>query len=101
MVLGAMHSDRIEISNTNGLLHRVRGPGLHEPDYTVNREGDGEVWLGLNGESVFGYVGLAVTDDLIFGLYSGRTLDWMNEMEWRGPSAGQIVVFTWTGRWLS
>ena len=98
LVLGIMHSDRIEIFNTNGLLHRVRGPGFHEPDYTVHTNDDGESWLSLNGESTFGYVGPAVTNKLILGLYSGRTLDWINEMEKRGPPAGQVVVFTWTGR---
>ena len=90
----SMYTDRIEIYDRGELLHLIRGPGFHEPDYTVYHDDQGNSWLGMAPESINGYIGLTVTDQLIFALYSGRPYE-------LGHSAEDIIVFTWDGQPLA
>ncbi len=101
IVVGSIHTDRLEIYDVEGIIHLVRGPLFHEPKYTVHGNDQGNSWLSINNETTYGYVSVAATDELIFGLYSGRTLGWTNDNGWWSPPGKTVIVFTWTGQPLS
>ena len=57
------YTDRLEIFDLEGLLYLVRGPNLHEPEYTLHGDEQGNSWSGINNETTYGYESVAVTDD--------------------------------------
>ena len=97
IVAASENTDRLEIYDTSGLLHLIRGPRFHEPEYSINGNDEGDSWLSIQGENRQGYVDAAVTDELIFALYSGRTRGWIRSQGWFAPPAWTVIVFTWEG----
>ncbi len=95
VVAACRHTDRIEIYEDRELTHLIRGPGFHDPQYKVYHNENGS-WLGFEPNNISGYLSVSVTDDLIFGLYSGD--------EWGASqfdTAASVLVFTWDGRPLA
>ena len=94
---------RLEIYDSNGQRHLVRGPRFHEPLYTLHGDEEGNSWLSMDSESIEGYVdgGLAVTDKLIFALYSGMSRGDVRKQRWWSPPAKTVFVFNWEGRPLA
>ena len=72
-------------------------PGFHEPIYTAYGDDEGNSRLGFDDASRDGYVGISVTDQLIFALYSGST----RKQCWCSFPANTIIVFSWEGRPLA
>lgn len=67
------HLDRLEIYDRSGRLVVSRpGPFGFKPHYEV-REREGNAVMASGAGLRFGYVGLAVTDQRIYALFSGRT----------------------------
>ncbi len=99
IVAASLNTDRIEIFDTSKMLHLVRGPGFHEPLFSVAGpafEGGGPRTI-IESETTQGYVSVAVTDQFIFALYSGRTRGWIRSQAYYSPPGRIAVVFTWTG----
>lgn len=94
----AQYTDRFEIYDRQGLRHLVRGPEFHEPVYEVYSNEEGVAWLGFEDDSREGYVGLTVTDELIFALYSGMTNEALLRQRWFAAPAHTVVVFDWEGQ---
>lgn len=101
IAVGAIHTDRLEIYDLEGLRHLVRGPVFQEPEYTLHGDDQGNSWLSIDDETTYGYVSVAATDELIFGLYSGRTMGWTNDNGWWSPPGEAVIVFAWTGQPLA
>ena len=101
IVIGSINTDRLEIYGVEGLERVVRGPTFQEPQYTLHGDDQGNSWLSIDGESTFGYVSVAATDELIFGLYSGRTMNWSNDNGWWATPGKTVIVFAWTGQPLA
>ena len=93
IVAAFKHTDCIEIYESTSLARIVRGPVFEEPLYKVHYGDGGTSWMSLNNESRYGYADVAVTNSLIFGLYSGLT-----RTEWpTGVIDHRIAVFNWDG----
>ena len=90
------YTDRLEIYEDGELSQLVRGPVFKEPTYTVYHNEEGVSWMGLDAETVYGYIDTAVTDSLIFGLYSGEP-----RHSSRGIDSDLIIVFDWHGKPLA
>lgn len=86
IAVASKNTDLIEIFNTEGLLHTIRGPGFDEPAYTLH--GD--------DETIKSYVSVSVTDDLIFALYSGLPFEDYKKSSWFSPPARTVYVFSWS-----
>ncbi len=99
IVLASRNTDLIEIFNATGLLHAIRGPGFDEPVYTLHGDKEGNQWLSIDPETVRSYTSLAVTDDLIFTLYSGMTEEEIRRRSgtFTFTPAGTVFVFSWSG----
>ncbi|MXY08081.1 MAG: hypothetical protein F4058_00555 [Rhodothermaceae bacterium] len=93
----SQNTDLIEIFNTEGLLHSMRGPGFDEPVYTLHGDDEGNQWLALDDETIKSYVSVSVTDDLVFALYSGQTMEDAKNSSWFSPPARTVYVFSWSG----
>ncbi|MCY4171789.1 MAG: BF3164 family lipoprotein [Bacteroidetes bacterium] len=96
IVVASQNTDQIEIFNVSGLLHLIRGPGFHEPVFSVSTGSNGDPLMMVEDETVQGYVSVAVTDHLIFALYSGRTRGWIRSQRYYSPPAQKVIVFTCT-----
>lgn len=97
IAIASTNTDLIEIFNTEGLLHTIRGPGFDEPAYTLHGDDEGNQWLALDDETIKSYVSVSVTDDLIFALYSGQTFEDYKNSSWFSPPARTVYVFSWAG----
>ena len=99
IVAASLNTDRIEIFDTSRMLHLVRGPGFHEPLFSVVAPAfdGGEPRTYIESETTQGYVSVTVTDQFIFALYSGRTRAWVRSQGYYSPPGRTVVVFTWTG----
>ena len=97
IVVATQNTDRIEIYDTDSLLHTIRGPVFSEPHYTVHHNDSGDSWLSLDDETIKSYSSVAATDEFIFALYSGRTLEWLKRTTWFVPPGRTVFVFTWSG----
>ena len=88
------HLGQLELYRRDGSLVRVTsGPYVFEPTYTVRSSRGGPV-MATDVDLRFGYVAVAATDDLIFGLFSGRTREGFPGE----ASFGEYVhVFDWDG----
>jgi len=93
IVSATWNSDQIEIFGVQGLLHLVRGPGVHDPKYSVYGDNEGNSWLGLEDETIIGYLSVDATDKYIFALYCGRTWEQSTAIPW----GYQVIVFDWSG----
>lgn len=97
VVSAVWNSDRIEIFGSSGLLSLTQGPGLHEPQYTMHSDQEGNSWHSLDDETIIGYLSVDTTDEYIFALYCGRTMGWS-----RGTGTGvawgdKVIVLDWDG----
>lgn len=97
IAIASKNTDLVEIFNTEGLLHSIRGPGFDEPAYTLYGDDEGNQWLGLDDETIKSYVSVSVTDDLIFALYSGLLFEDYKKSSWFSPPARTVYVFSWSG----
>lgn len=98
IVAASLNTDRLEIFDTSKMLQLVRGPGFHEPVFSVLAiDSDGNPRTFIESETVQGYVSIAVTDQFIFALYSGRTRAWIRSQNYFSPPGQTIVVFNWSG----
>ena len=95
VVAASRHTDRLEIYEDRSLQELIRGPGFHEPVYTVYSNDDTS-WLGFEPENIVGYLSVTVTDSLIFGLYSGANYRMAGK-----DTADSVLVFDWDGRPLA
>ena len=95
IVVAAENADLLEIFDTKGILHTIRGPGFHDPIYQTDGDDEGNAWLIMDSQTIQGYVDAAVTDWRIFGLYSGRSRAWVRGNRWYSPPGRRVVVFTW------
>ncbi len=92
IALANLYTDRLEIYGRGKLQALVRGPGFYEPVYDTYYGSEGNSWLALEPEETrIAYLGLSVTDELIFGLYSGT------DRLGRPTKEADVIVFTWTG----
>jgi len=96
IVVASQNTDQIEIFNVSALLHLIRGPGFHEPVFSVSTGSNSDPLMMVEDETIQGYVSVAVTDHLIFALYSGRTRGWIRSQRYYSPPAQKVIVFTWT-----
>ena len=96
LVIGNRHAGIIEVFTADGQLERrIEGPEPFRPRFEVAKAADGERPVMVSGDDLrFGYVDVAVTDDRIYALFSGRT---------RGGYPGRanfgeyVHVFDWSG----
>lgn len=98
IVAASLNTDRLEIFDTSEMLHLVRGPGFHEPVFQVlSLDSNGNPRTFIEDETVQGYVSIAVTDQFIFALYSGRTRAWVRSQSYFSPPGQTVIVFNWNG----
>ncbi len=97
IVVASKNTDRIEFFDTSKRFRLVRGPGFHEPVFRVTKVSDGYPGIMIEDETVQGYVSIAVTDQFVFALYSGRTRGWIRGQRYYSPPAKTVVVFDWSG----
>lgn len=98
IVAASLNTDRLEIFDTSKMLHLVRGPGFHEPVFRVlSIDSNGNPRTFIESETVQGYVSIAVTDQFIFALYSGRTRAWVRSQDYFSPPGQTVIVFNWNG----
>ncbi|MQX27794.1 hypothetical protein GHJ49_09090 [Alistipes sp. dk3620] len=83
------YADQIEVFHSNDTTQAffIKGPMLFEPKTKIVKGN-----VGLEAECMYGYVDLAVTDQWIIGLFSGRTLS-----EKRANQGNALHIFTWDG----
>ena len=96
LALAFKWSDRIHIYDAqSGRLERpIAGPVETKLSFAVDRYDDKPV-LTLGPESVYAYVDLIATDDLIVALYAGREFRKSRSTMATGTA---IHAFTWDGR---
>ncbi len=97
IVSATWYSDQIEIFGSQGLLHLVRGPGFHEPKYSVHGDNEGNSWPRLENDTIIGYLSVDATDKYIFALYCGKTMGWSRNTGTGTAWGYQIIVFDWNG----
>ena len=98
IVAASLNTDRLEIFSMSEMLHLVRGPGFHEPVFSLaSPDSDGNPRTFIESETTQGYVSAAVTDQFIFALYSGRTRGWVRSQRYFSPPSQTVIVFTWSG----
>jgi hypothetical protein len=91
------YADQLDIYDTKGLLvkHLV-GPMGFSPKFQVGNSGGTPVMVLKSSESRYGYLDVAVTDQSIYALFSGKK---MNE---DSPYYGLYVhVFNWSGNLMA
>lgn len=96
IVAASLNTDRIEIFDNSKILHLIRGPGFHEPEFSVF-DFNGEPRTFIEDETIQGYVSVTVTDQFIFALYSGRTRGWVRSQGYFSPPGQIVIIFTWRG----
>jgi len=77
IVVASKNTDRIEFFDSSKMLRLVRGPGFHEPVFSTTIDSQGNTRMQIERETIQGYVSVAVTDQFVFALYSGRTRGWV------------------------
>jgi hypothetical protein len=94
IALATFYADQLEIYRTDGTVVRtVRGPFRFDPQFETANAG-GMLTMSSGRSMRIGYSHVAVTDDYILGLFSGRT------REAFGPesSFGRFIhVYDWNG----
>lgn len=90
LVFSTYYADRIDIYNNNGLiLNTAFGASNTPPIYSISTVGDIPVMALSVANTRYGYIDVAVTDNYIYGLYSGRHL---------GDSYANLIhVYDWKG----
>jgi len=96
IVVASQNTDRIEIFSVSEILHLIRGPGFHEPKFSISISSDGDPLVMIEDETIQGYVSIAVTDQLIYALYSGRSRGWIRSQRYYSPPAKKVIVFSWS-----
>jgi hypothetical protein len=96
LALAFKWSDRINVYDTqSGNLERsIAGPIETKLSFAVDHY-DGKPVMTLGPETVYNYVDLVATDDLIVGLYAGREFRKFRSTMATGTA---IHAFTWDGR---
>lgn len=97
IVVASKNTDRIEFFDSSKMLRLVRGPGFHEPVFSTAIDNQGNPRMMIEDETIQGYVSVAVTDQFVFALYSGRTRGWIRGQRYFSPPAKTVVVFDWSG----
>jgi len=98
IVAASVNTDRIEIFDTSKLMHLVRGPDFNEPEFSIlDYDDNGNPHTFIEPATIQGYVSVAVTDLLIFALYSGKSRGWVRSEGYFSPPGHSVIVFTWTG----
>lgn len=90
--VASRYAPRLEVFNQNGESQVViESPTPFHPDFTVARDG---INVDRGPDFRFGYLDVAVTEDYIYALYSGR-----NKQDYPdSQNVGEYVhVFTWSG----
>lgn len=98
IVVASVNTDRIEIFDTSKMLRVVRGPGFHEPVFSSTIDSQGNPRMTIEDETIQGYVSVAVTDQFVLALYSGRSRGWVRGQRYFSPPAETVVVFDWSGK---
>lgn len=97
IVVASQNTDRIEFFDSSKMFHLVRGPGFHEPVFSTTIDSQGNLRMKIEDETIQGYVSVAVTDQFVFALYSGRARGWIRTQRYFSPPAKTVVVFDWSG----
>ncbi|MCY4206244.1 MAG: BF3164 family lipoprotein [Bacteroidetes bacterium] len=98
IVAASLNTDRLEIFDTSKMVRLIRGPGFHEPVFSVvSADSDGNPRTLIESETIQGYVSMAVTDQFIFALYSGKTRAWVRSQGHFSPPGQTVIVLTWAG----
>jgi len=98
IVIASLNTDRIEIFSPSEMLHLIRGPMFHEPLFNIaNPDSDGNPQTVIESETTQGYVSIAVNDQHIYALYSGRTRGWVRSQGYFSPPGQTVIVFAWSG----
>ncbi|MCY4675114.1 MAG: BF3164 family lipoprotein [Bacteroidetes bacterium] len=97
IVVASKNTDRIEFFDSSKMLRLVRGPGFHEPVFSTTIDNQGNTRMQIERETIQGYVSVAVTDQFVFALYSGRSRGWIRSQRYFSPPAKTVVVFDWSG----
>ncbi len=97
IVVASKNTDRIEIFDASEMLHLVRGPRLHEPVFSFSIDSNGDPRMMVENETIQSYISVAVTDHMIYALYSGRSRGWVRSQGYFSPPAKTVIAFTWSG----
>lgn len=94
LVVASLYAGRIELYGIDGSLHHLaETPERFTPRYKVAAGERGPAFV-PTGELRHGYIDVAATDSLIYGLFSGREL-----AETGRPEFGtELHVFDWNGQ---
>ena len=101
-VIACKYADQIEIfdAQNDGRQTFVKGPSLAEPVYEVINVGKTGAMAMDREKSIEGYTDVAVTDEYIIGLFSGKKLsekdaihnDKLNIFDWDGNPIAQYIL---------
>lgn len=95
LAIGTRYADQIEIYEPDGtLIKQISGSLNSVPVYEVHSVGDKPVMSINRDKTHFGYIHIAVTNDFIYALYSGRL-----PLEYPGrANFGECVhIYDWNG----
>lgn len=97
VAIGLRFFDRVELVDLRDTtVTRITGPVGFEPTYFVRQGRSGPV-MARTAESRYGYIDIAVTDEYVFGLYSGKSVAEMEDGFDHSHYGRLIVVFDWSG----
>jgi hypothetical protein len=92
-----MFFTRVELFDRHGVSRGLVTPPVDlNPEIRTKRQGEHRIFF-VSSEAPAGYIDLAVTDEAIFALYSGRDPGAFGE---QAAYANQIHVFSWTGDFI-
>lgn len=98
LVLAVRYADMLEIYKPDGtLVKRVHGPVNKNPIYNVDLVNGSPVMAIDTKNSIIGYTDIALTNNYIYALFSGRTI---NEYHQKAPYGNHVHVFNWKGEIL-
>lgn len=91
-VLATRHADQLEIFRGNGELYKkIIGEKWFSPKFEVEWVNDTPVMVS-GGDLRFGYIDIAVTNEMIFALYSGRLRE-----DGNANFGNYILCYDWLG----
>jgi hypothetical protein len=95
VVVATRYSDLIEIYDLEkASSKRIKTHSDYSPIYEVMVV-DGYTRLGQDGTMRFGYLDIAVDDEFIYTIYSGRT-----RAEGKANYGDTIIIFDWKGKYI-
>lgn len=98
LAVGSRHASRLELYDADGTLRALaRSPFEFEPEFEVKETEHGPVMAPLSAMR-YGYIDVAAGENVVLGLFSGRTLAANPE----DANFGRFVhVFDWDGQFLA